>query len=235
MDRMSFCIDHRFSKPFPVGLTIPRDWESRFGSYETATDLVQHALERRFDFLLVPQSIAPEFAHAEVAGSARPRTSLQGSPSHGGDSNARDLIWLGAPLLTVEGSAIVSTNAQGFDRKHVPFLRDQLTTMRATGGEQGRRSVFLEIELDVAAAISDSDEDDILEGFIVSLGKTFQSTEAHTASPLAKPSIDLETLRLFLAFVRDLGYDGVSLVLTGCLADLDFIDQPLSRTARLLQ
>ena len=233
---MTPCRQYQFSgKPFLLGLTIPNHSRLTVSSAEPAIDMVQHALERGFDFLLVPQSLAPEFTHAEIARCAIPGKSQDYPICGRGDIDARDLIWLGLPLLSAEGGVIVSTNMEGFDRKQAPLLREQLAAVRAVGGGQGERCVLLEIELDAAADMSGSDEDDALEGFIFSLGKTSPITDPGIASTTAKRLIDREALHQFLLFVQGVGYNGVSLVLADPLTDLDSIDRPLLRAAQALQ
>jgi hypothetical protein len=124
---------------------------------------------------------------------------------------------------------------EGFDRKQAALLREQLAAVRAVGGGQGERCVLLEIELDAAADMSGSDEDDALEGFIFSLGKTLPIADTGIASTTAKRLIDPEALHQFLLFVQGVGYNGVSLVLADPLTDLDSIDRPLLRAAQALQ
>lgn len=233
---MTPCGQHQFGgKPFVVGLTIPNQARVTVGSAEPVTDMVQQALERGFDFLLAPQSLAPAFAHAEIARCAMPGKARGHPLCRGGDIDARDLIWLRLPPLSAEGGAIISTTMEGFDRQQAPFLREQLAAVRAVGGGRQERCVLLEIELDAVAAMSESDEDDALEGFIFSLGRTRPTIDTGIVSTTAKRPIDREALQQFLSFVQGLGYDGVSLVLADPLTDLDSIERPVLRAAQAFQ
>lgn len=211
-------------RPFVLGLSVPAHWEAGRRSDAPAMALVQRALERGFDFLLAPQYLTALFAPAVVA-----RCAIPGAQKPF-DAGARDLIWLRRSEMSAEGGAVVTASLESFDRRHAPFLKQQLAALRAAGKGSEERCVLLEIEMGRGASSAQSEEDDTLESFMISLGKNVASVERPSAASSSK--IDAQEISEFLPFVQHLGYDGICLALTDPLDDPPILENPAACLAR---
>ena len=115
------------------------------------------------------------------------------------------------------------------DRDRIATLRDLIGAARVTRHEDC--CVLLEIEIGNAdrrydartAQVEAGDEDDALENFIISLGKTLPKNGADTFCGMAMLKASPEALYQFFLMLQETGYDGASLVLSDPLNDLEFI------------
>jgi len=218
-------------------LTVPRDWAPADSPDCRATLLMERAVALEFDFLLAPPSLAEVYTPADFAACAKtarifapPRLSAADK-----DGNQRDLVWLQQPLMTVTDGVIVSITDDFLHRDHVPELRNLIAAARVAGHEDG--CVMLEIEIGSASRRYDAcdvaagDEDDTLENFIISLGKTLPKTGLETLSTTVKPVPDPERLRQVLLQLHEIECDGVSFVLPDPLGDINVVGGSLIRPA----
>jgi hypothetical protein len=222
-------------RPFLLGLTVPADWAPADSPDCRATILMERAVALEFDFLLAPRSLAELYAPADLAACAKTARPFAPPRLSAADNNGiqRDLVWLQQPLMTVTDGVIVSVPDDILHGDHVPELRNLIAAARATGHED--RCVMLEIEIGSASRRYDArdvaagDEDDMLENFIISLGKTLPKTGLETLCTTVKPVPDPERLRQVLLQLHEIECDGVSFVLPDPLDDIKVVGGSLIR------
>lgn len=215
--------------PFVLGISVPSFLARQFESTEPANVLLERALERGFDFLLAPRSVASAFVRAELAMRAVPGVAIQQYLRDCADPGARDLIWLGRERFAPEDSIVISIDGSACGRHDAAILRQKIYAARSLVKADENRHVLLEIEMtDFTEGVA-NEEDDVLESFIVSLGKRPPSVE-FGARFQSNRKIDCEELHRILTLARELGYNGVSLAMPDPLGELPFIEEPFIRT-----
>ncbi|MGE0154979.1 MAG: hypothetical protein AB7R90_20355 [Reyranellaceae bacterium] len=197
-----------------------------------------------FDFLLAPPSLAAVYAPAELTPCARSGSHSPGPQpcADDGDEARRDLVWLQRPLMTAEGGVIMSSTEELLDREHALFLRQRIAAVRAAGEGRQDRCVLLEIELDGAglrgganaADFAAGDEDDVLESFVISLGKTLPKNGPDRPCATRALAADPEKLHRFLLLLRETGCDGVSLALPDPLNEVESFGDTVLRSINAL-
>jgi hypothetical protein len=185
---------------------------------------MERAAVMGFDFLLAPPTLAVPYALADLAVCTMSDLSCATSslsPSDN-DESRRDLIWLHRRQLTATSGVIVSMSEDVLELDRVSTLRDLIAAARVAG--HGDRCVLLEIEIGSArtAQAVAGEEDDALENFIISLGKTLPKNGADSLCAMAMLEASPEALYQFFLMLKEIGCDGVSLVLSDPLNDLEF-------------
>ncbi len=229
------------SAPFLLGLTVPRHWGLDSRESDAATALMQRAAARGFDFLLAPHTLAAVYAPAVAAPCALSDRHRQMPEARDAieAEDRRDLIWLQRPLMAAEGGIVVSSTEGALDRQRAAFLKDRIATTRKAGEGGRARCILLEVGVegiglgDDALDFAASDEDDMLESFVISLGRRLGGRHLggrHAAPCAAAGTADPEKLHQFLLLLRETGCDGASLVLPDPLRDMEtFGDYALRR------
>lgn len=215
--------------PFLLGLTVPARWALQNDAVRpqgAATALAERAVALGFDFLLAPRSLATVYRPAGAPPCALHGPDRSAASDGVGDDDQRDLVWLQRPLLAAEGGVIVSSTDSALDRAHALFLRDRIAAVRAAGEGGEDRCVLLEIGVDGLVGSGDGwdvadDEDDVLENFVISLGRTRPGHGRNPTPCAAAPATDAEKLHRFLLLLHETGCDGASLVLPDPLRDLE--------------
>lgn len=235
---MPYCGSPSFGeRPFLLGLTVPSDWTAANSRDCMAAALMERAAALGFDFLLAPQSLAELYAPSDLGACARSDNPCEapGLSAFDNDGSQRDLVWLQRPLMTAAHGVTVSISEEILDHEHMVQLKELVAAARVPGEEE--RCVLLEVTIETSgrrqnAQLDDlvADEDDMLESFVISLGKTVPKTDFKTPRGTVNAMPEPEWLRRVLLHLHEIECDGVSFVLSDPLGEIASVGKSLARS-----